>query len=69
MSERIDQLKEEEKVKLEGQTVAGAGNVATVEEDTAEREGNHGWILGLVLIGLGVLFLLNNFFNIRLIDN
>ncbi|MFW6183989.1 MAG: LiaF transmembrane domain-containing protein [Chloroflexota bacterium] len=69
MSERIDQLKEEEKAALEAQTMATAGNVATVEESAVEREEQRGWILGLVLIGLGVLFLLNNFFNITLIDN
>lgn len=68
MSERIDQLKEEEKAALEAQTMA-AGNVATVEESAVEREEHRGWILGLVLIGLGMLFLLNNFFNITLIDN
>lgn len=30
---------------------------------------NSGWVPGLVLIALGVVFLLNNFFDIRLINN
>ena len=40
------------------------------EEKVRGRErGNDGWILGLVLIGLGLLFLLNNFFDIELVGN
>ena len=51
MSERIEDLKEEEK------------------EGTGVTRSNQGWIAGLILIGLGLIFLANNFFNVTLIDN
>lgn len=39
------------------------------EQGKAPGHGRSSWIPGLVLIGLGVIFLLNNFFDIQLINN
>lgn len=39
------------------------------EQGKGEHESDSNWIPGLVLIGLGLFFLLNNFVNIRLFEN
>ena len=39
------------------------------EQSKREHGPGSGWIPGLVLIGLGLFFLLNNVFDIELIDN
>ena len=39
------------------------------EQGKQGERGNSSWIPGLVLMGLGLIFLLNNFFDIELVDN
>lgn len=53
MSENIDQYKEEEKQGMESVSGHAAGRPA--------KRDNNAWIAGLVLIGIGVIFLLNQF--------
>jgi hypothetical protein len=55
MSEHIDQYKEEAR-----EDMASARGQAGATTKPARREGN-AWIAGLVLIGIGVIFLLNQF--------
>jgi hypothetical protein len=49
MSDDIKQLKDEEQAALED------------DGETAEHGGNMAWVPGLVLIGIGAIFLINNF--------
>lgn len=44
-------------------------NLKQDEQSNGEHESDSSWIPGLVLIGLGLFFLLNNFVNVRLFDN
>ena len=67
-SQNIDSLKEEEKEKLAAAEEAYTGNTAVnresmgAEQAEPEQAGHGGipWVPGLILIGLGLIFLLNN---------
>lgn len=54
MSEEIHELKEEEKA---------------FDEENNDRWSSSAWLPGLILIGLGLIFLLNNVFDVELINN
>lgn len=60
MSENIDQYKEEEK--------QGMGSVNGRAHAQPAKRDNNAWLAGLVLIGIGIIFLLNQFTGFRL-DN
>jgi len=62
MSENIDQYKEEAK-----QDIGSVSGTAEAETRPIRKQ-NNAWIPGLVLIGLGVVFLLNQFTGFQL-DN
>ena len=67
-SEQIDSLKEEEKEKLTAAEEAYARKTAIDREDVGTEQpdteqssrGGIPWVPGLILIGLGLIFLLNN---------
>jgi LiaF transmembrane domain len=49
MSDEIEDIKDEEKAKMTGQ------------DEEKQRRDNGNWVVGLVLVALGLLFLLSNF--------
>lgn len=59
MSETIDELKEKEKEAYAGNGVG----------DGICHEGSRGWMPGLILIILGVVFLADNYFPLDFLDN
>ena len=56
MSETIEDLKEQEKAQY-------------TESSQAEREGTRAWMPGLILIVLGVVFLVDNYYSVSFFDN
>jgi len=58
MSDEIEDIKNEEKEKLSAAEEAGQQDEAPVTED---GDRNYGWMAGLAIIAVGVIFLVSNF--------